>query len=151
MFKGWTIGTVRIYGTQEILNSYYSVISEYTDVKELLLTDNFLQFYHKDTYEAFTENKKEFQELVEGVYQIDAYKGIKFTEAIVESITDKNFYRDNPNYDTWEKDVYDKNSFISEYTAYINSPEYTQQKQQRKVNKLEKILAKQKERLYTTA
>jgi len=160
MFKGFALGTVRIYGTQEILSAINDVaIAEGVNVSDIILTENYIQLpphfkFDLSSDSEYELNKKQLMRLVdktEGFYFIEFYQGIKYGALNIHGWHNTEFCCDEDRYDTWEKNIYDKNSFEAEYTAYINSPEYTQQKQLRQINKLEKILAKQKERLYTKA
>jgi hypothetical protein len=153
MFKGFALGTLRIYGTQEILLALHKEAQE-GDVKDILLTENYIQVtpdikfdlsFHSE-YELKKKQLISFVDKTEGFYFIEFYEGIKYREVRTEGWHNTEFI-DSDQYDTWEKDIYDKNSFLSEYTAYINSPERKKEKQLRQINKLEKILATQKQKV----
>ena len=153
MFKGYTLGTVRIFATQEILLLLNeTALSEGT--KDVVLTENYIQLppqvrfdlSFKSEYEL---NKKHWINLVdktEGFYYIEFYQGIKYGQLNIHEWHNTEFI-DSDQYDTWEKNIYDKNSFGAEYTVYLNSPEREKEKQLRKINKLQKILDKQKQKV----
>jgi hypothetical protein len=158
MFKGFALGTVRIYGTQEILSGINDgAIAEGVNVSDIILTENYIQLppetlYDseiKSSYETLKKNWISFVNVTEGFYFIEFYEGIKYKEVRTEGWHNSDFLM-SENYVTWETNVYEKNNFLSEYTAYLNLPERKQEKHLRELNKLEKILAKQKERIMST-
>lgn len=151
MFKGYSLGTLRIFGTQEILKAIHDEALSQGE-KNIVLTENYIQLppqvKFNDRFDSeYTENKKELKHMVritEGFYSIDFYEGIKFNQLRTDG-TDNTEFCDSDKYDIWEKNIFDKYSFEAEYTVYLNSPEREKEKQLRKINKLEKILAKHKE------
>jgi hypothetical protein len=156
MFKGFQLGTVRIYGTQEILSVINDgAIAEGVNVSDIILTENYIQLpphikfdlSFKSEYELNKKQWISFVDKTEGFYFIEFYEGIKYREVRTEGWHNTEFCCDRDQYDTWEKNIFDKYSFEAEYTVYINSPEYTQEKQLRQINKLEKILARQKQKV----
>ena len=153
MFKGYPLGTVRIFATQQILLSIHeSYLTEgFTDY---VLTENYIQLppqvKFNDMFNSEYEKSKHELQLgvtdTEGFYSIEFYEGIKYGQLRTDS-ADNNEFRFSDQYDTWEKNIFDKYSFEAEYTVYLNSPEREKEKQLRKINKLEKILEKQKEKV----
>jgi hypothetical protein len=155
MFKGFALGTVRIYGTQEILSGINDgAIAEGVNVSDIILTENYIQLppetlYDseiKSSYETLKKNWISFVNVTEGFYFIEFYEGIKYREVRTEGWHNTEFFLSDQ-YDTWEKDIFDKYSFEAEYTVYLNSPERKKEKQLRELNKLEKILARQKQKV----
>jgi hypothetical protein len=154
MFKGFALGTLRIYGTQEILLALHKEAQE-GDVKDFLLTENYIQvtpdikfdLSFNSEYELKKKQLISFVEKTEGLYYIEFYQGIKYGQLNIHEWHNFEFYCDDDQYDTWEKNIFDKYSFEAEYTVYLNSPEREKEKQLRKINKLEKILATQKQKV----
>jgi hypothetical protein len=156
MFKGFALGTVRIYGTQEILSGINDgAIAEGVNVSDIILTENYIQLppetlydsEEKSSYETLKKNWISFVNVTEGFYFIEFYEGIKYREVRTEGWHNSDFLFDLEQYRIWERDVYEKNSFMSEYNAYLNLPERKQEKHLRELNKLEKILARQKQKV----
>ena len=153
MFKGFALGTVRIYGTQEILLALYHEAQE-GDVKDILLTENYIQVTPDIKFDLsfnseYELNKKQLISLVdktEGFYYIEFYQGIKYGQLNIHEWHNTRFINLDQ-YDTWEKNIFDKYSFEAEYNVYLNSPERQKEKQLRQINKLEKILASQKQKV----
>jgi hypothetical protein len=149
MFKGFALGTVRIYGTQEILLALHEKgLSE--GEKGIVLTENYIQIPPDKKFDTkfgseYELNKTQcfqFVDKTEGFYYIEFYEGIKFGQLCTSAWHNTVFFIDDDNYDTWEKNIYDKNSFEYEYTVYLNSAEYAQEKKDRKIRKVEKYLSK---------
>lgn len=153
MFKGYPLGTVRIFATQEILLLLNeTALSE--GEKGIVLTENYIQLppqvkfdlSFKSEYEKSKHELKLGVIATEGFYSIEFYEGIKFNQLRTDGANNNEFFCSDQ-YDTWEKNIFDKYSFEAEYTVYLNSPERKKEKQLRQINKLEKILAKQKEKV----
>jgi hypothetical protein len=153
MFKGFALGTVRIYGTQEILLASQDVAQE-CNMKDILLTENYIQLTpdikfdlsFNSEYELIKKQLIMLVDKTEGFYYIEFYQGIKYGQLNTEGWHNTEFI-DSDRYDTWEKNIFDKYSFEAEYTVYLNSPERKKEKQLRQINKLEKILASQKQKV----
>ena len=153
MFKGFALGTARIFATQEILLSIHEsyLTAGFTNY---VLTENYIQLPPQvkfdERFDSEYEKSKHDLKLgvtaTEGFYSIEFYEGIKFTQLRTDGCNNNEFFCSNQ-YDTWEKNIFDKNSFGYEYTVYLNSPEREKEKQLRKINKLEKILATQKQKV----
>ena len=154
MFKGYRLGSVRIFATQEILLSIHESYL-LAGVRDTVLTENYIQLQPEvkfdDRFDSeYSKNKSELKQGVrdtEGFYSIEFYEGIKFNQLRTESADNTNFLFDSDEYDTWEKNIFDKYSFEAEYNVYLNSPERQKEKQLRQINKLEKILASQKQKV----
>jgi hypothetical protein len=154
MFKGYPLGSLRIFATQEILLALHKEAQE-GDVKNIVLTENYIQFQPEikfdDRFDSeYSKSKNELKKGVrdtEGFYSIEFYEGIKFNQLRTDSADNSNFLFDSDEYDTWEKNIFDKYSFEAEYIVYLNSPERKKEKQLRQINKLEKILASQKQKV----
>jgi hypothetical protein len=157
MFKGFPLGTVRIYGTEEILSVISDgAIAEGVNVSDIILTENYIQLpphikfdlSFKSEYELNKKQWISFVDKTEGFYFIEFYQGVKYGQLNTEGWHNTEFYCDEERYDIWEKNIFDRYSFEAEYTVYLNSPERKKEKQLRQINKLEKILASQKQKVY---
>lgn len=153
MFKGFALGTARIFATQEILLSVHEsyLLAGFTNY---VLTENYIQLppqikFDESFKSEYEKNKHELKLGViatEGFYYIEFYEGIKYGQLCTDGAHNTEFWCSDQ-YDTWEKNIYDKYSFEAEYTVYLNSPERKKEKELRKINKLQKILDKQKQKV----
>ena len=154
MFKGFALGTVRIYGTQELLLLLNERCLSKGE-KGIVLTENYIQTPPQVKFDErfdseYEKNKHELKLAIianEGFYSIEFYEGIKFGQLRTDGANNNEFFCNRNLYDTWEKNIFDKYSFGAEYTVYLNSPERKKEKELRKINKLQKILDKQKQKV----
>ncbi len=131
MFR-YKVGTVRIFGSQENLTLVQENIS---GSLENILTDDYLQFVvPKDQLKEFTDGLRELCDDGQFTGAI-VYRGVQYGEPSEDIIVSY----DNNDWHIVREEL--KNyGFVQEYYVYRNSAEYTQEKQLRKIRKVENTL-----------
>lgn len=137
MFR-YKIGTVRLFADKDTLQDTYLSLEGGHDS---VLTDDYLQFFvSKEDMPTFKSTMRELCD--NGVYTgFVIYEGVSYGEPHEHRIFSYNF-------DTWA-DTHDtliKYGFITEYYAYKNSTEYAQEKQARRIRKVENYLTRLKDK-----
>lgn len=139
------VGTVRIFGQTSVLETLYSELEAQNTNEELIFHPNYVQFVVNKN--EIVEAKDVFKQFVqqEGFYAFDLFLGVKYNQCYNESGWNEELWgaEDETVWNNIEQS-FEPYTFDREYNKYLNSAEYKQEVQQRKINKIEKILAKAK-------
>jgi len=133
MFK-YKVGTVRLFGTQENLSLTLQGLEGNVDA---VLTEEYLQFIVPKTDIA------EFSNIIENLCDEGQYLGAVIWEGLHYGEPCEK-YIFSWNSDNWNitRDTLKNSGYIKEYFAYKNSAEYAQEKKDRQIRKVEKVLSK---------
>ena len=133
MFK-YKVGTVRLFGTQENLSLALQGLQGNFDA---VLTEEYLQFIVPKI--DIADYKNNIETLCEEGHYTGAviWEGLHYGQPIEKVIVST--FIDDMN-TPWK--YIESHGFVKEYFAYKNSAEYAQEKKNRQIRKVEKVLSK---------